>query len=120
MKFRGLLLREGLKDLRVLDMVRGIKTETWDINSDADALPRIWTAIRFEGDEGNAAMIAERLSQSLSPDRWCGRLSTENHVYVMFPNKVFKYLRGDRQSREKAQDHARSMGIPDSHLKLGE
>ena len=120
MKFTGLLLREGLKDLSVLDMIRGIKTETWGVTSGANAPPRLWTAVHFEGDESNAAMIAERLSQSLSPNRWYGRISTENRVYVMFPNKVFKYLRGDRQSREKAQEHARSMGIPDDHLDWGE
>ena len=91
MKLAGLLL-----DLRVLEMVRGIRMEIWDVNSGADALPRIWTAIRFQGDEGNAAMIAERLSQSLGPVRWYSRLSTENRVYVMLPNNVFKYLRGNR------------------------
>ena len=41
MKFTGLLLRDGLKDLRVLDMIRGIKTETWDVDSAADSRPRI-------------------------------------------------------------------------------
>ena len=61
MKFAGLLL-----DLRALRMVRGIGTETWDVNSGANALPRIWTAIRLESDEGNAAMIAKRLSQSFA------------------------------------------------------
>ena len=105
-----------MKERSVLDVIRGIKAERWEVENSAGSRPRIWTAIRFEGDASNADMIAERLSRSLSPHRWCGRISTGKRVYVVFPDKVYKYRPGDVQSRKAAQEHARSLGIPERQL----
>lgn len=119
MKFTGLLLKESLKDKSILDVIRVTKTETWDVDNAADFQPKIWTAIYFEGDENQADVIAEKLSQSLKP-RWYVNISTENNVYVIFPNKVFKYTKGDKQRRAEAIKYGQSLGIPDRQLDWGE
>ena len=120
MKFAGLLLREGLKDVSVLDMIRGGRTVSWEVCRATDHRPRIWTTVYFEGDESNVDVVAEKLSRSLKPRRWCINISTNTHSYAIFPDRVFKYARGNKQSREEAQSHARSLGIPETQLDWGE
>ncbi len=116
MKFTGLLLKEGLKDEQVLNEIQITKRETWDIKNATSFQPKTWTAIYFKGQENKADKIAEKLSRSLKPRGWYVNLSTKNEVYVIFPNKIFKYSRGDIQRKEEAIKHGRSLGIPDSQL----
>jgi hypothetical protein len=37
-------------------------------------------------------------------------------VYVIFPDKVFKYRKGDKVQRSAAREYGRSLHIPDSQL----
>jgi len=118
--FTALLLKESLEEEGVLDVIQITKTETWDVDSAADFQPKIWTAIYFEGDESQADVIAEKLSQALKPRGWYINISTKNDAYVIFPNKVFKYAQGDKQKRAEAIRHGQSLGIADSQLDWGE
>jgi len=115
-KFAGLLLKESLKDLTILDLIQIAKTETWNVGNAADFQPEIWTAISFEGDASHSDFIAEKMSRSLKPS-WYINFSTEaNNVYVIFPKKVFKYIKGDEQAREDAIKYGRSLDIPEHQL----
>ena len=118
--FTGLLLKESLENERILDVIQVMKTETWNVESIADFQPEIWTAIYFEGDESQVDVIAEKLSWSLKPRGWYINISTDNNIYVIFPNKVIKYIKGDQQKRVEAIKYGQSLGIPDSQLDWGE
>ena len=118
-KFAGLLIKEGLKDESVLAHLQITRTEVWNVKNAAPFQPATWTAMRFEGDESQADATAETLSQSLSPDWYCN-LATEQHSYVVFGGRVFKYRRGDAQGRAAAQAHGRAQGVPESQLDWGE
>ncbi|MBL7074867.1 hypothetical protein ISS37_06480 [candidate division KSB1 bacterium] len=113
--FSGLLLKESLKEASVLDVIRVTKIEKWDVDNTADFQPKTWTAIFFEGDESQVDNTAEKLSQSLKP-RWYANISTVNNEYVIFPNKVFKYTKGDKQKITEAVKYGLSLGIPDHQL----
>lgn len=115
MKFTGLLLKESLKDIDILDIVLITRTETWHVDNAAEFQPKIWTAIYFEGNGDQADVVSEKLSQSLKP-RWYINISIQNDAYVIFPNKVFKYTKGDIQKRAEAIKYGKSLGIPESQL----
>jgi hypothetical protein len=118
--FTGLLLKESLENERILDVIQVMKTETWNVESIADFQPEIWTAIYFEDDESQVDVIAEKLSWSLKSRGWYINISTDNNIYVIFPNKVIKYIKGDQQKRVEAIKYGQSLGIPDSQLDWGE
>ncbi|MCH7732723.1 MAG: hypothetical protein IIB44_09440 [Candidatus Marinimicrobia bacterium] len=113
--FTGLLLKESLKDESILEIIQITKTETWDVDNAADFQPKTWTAIYFEGDESQVAVITEKLSQALKPC-WYANVSTENDEYVVFPNKVFTYTKGDKQKITEAVKYGQSLGIPNHQL----
>ncbi len=115
MKFKGILLKESLKDESVLEDLEVVKTETWNVENAADYQPDVWTAVYFKGEADEADETAERLSGVLKP-RWYINFSVDNKVYLMFPGKVFKYEKGDKKEREKIKEYARSLNISESQL----
>lgn len=117
--FKGLLLRESLKDEGVLDLVWVTKTEVWDVENAEGGQPERWTAISFAGESDRADEVAEAMSHVIKP-KWYANFSTETHVYVIFADKVFKYVKGDAQERAEAQVYAISVGIPESQVDWGE
>ncbi len=112
----GILLKESLKDTKVLTQLQVTQTEIWQVENATGSQPSTWTALTFEADDQQAEMLADRLSQSLHPEGWYINASTASDVYVIFPGKVFKYLIGDRARREEAKEHGRTLGIPESQL----
>ena len=117
--FKGLLLKEGLKDESVLGLVRVTKTEMWDVKNAVDEQPEGWTAISFEGESDQADEVAQALSRAMKP-AWYANFSTETHAYVVFAGKVFKYVTGDARACAEAQAYAISAGIPESQVDWGE
>ncbi len=118
-KFRGLLIKEGLKDESVLSTLQITRTELWEVKNAASFQPSTWTAMSFEGDAGQAEAVAEALSRALKPDWYCNIAAGED-IYVIFGGKAFKYRHGDPDGRAEAQAHGRSVGVPESQLDWGE
>ncbi len=117
--FKGLLLKESLLDLHVLDWLRVTKTEVWNVENAAEYQPRVWTAIYFELEEGRAEDAAGKLSRALKP-AWFINGSTDDSVYVIFPGRIFVYRKGDSTQREAARQFGRTLGIPDGQLDWSE
>lgn len=116
----GLLLKESLADSNVLELVNVTKTESWQVSNAAAYQPTTWTALSFEVEDSQADAISGKLSRALKPQGWYINASTDTHVYVIFPGKVFKYRKGDSLQREEAKRHGRSIGIPESQLDWSE
>ena len=66
----GLLLKESLADLNILDRLRVTRTETWQVQNAASFQPPVWTAYWFEADDEQADALAADLSQALKPQGW--------------------------------------------------
>jgi len=111
----GLLLKESLSDLTLLDSLRITKTETWQVRNAVPGQPTTWTAVSFEVEDDGADALAEKMSLVLKP-MWYINGSTEEMVYVIFPGRVFKYRKGDAEQRAAAQDFGRIIGVPESQL----
>ncbi|MFA5945410.1 MAG: hypothetical protein WC802_00670 [Patescibacteria group bacterium] len=116
MKYRGLLLKEGLTDETILNDLVITKTDYWDVKNSSADQPKQWTAVSFEVEGDRADVIAENLSNVLKPTGWYLNMNSNDTVMVVFPGKVFKYLKGDSAKRAEAIEFGRSIEIPDSQL----
>jgi hypothetical protein len=130
--WKGLLLKESLHDLGVLADLCITRTEVWQVENAAENQPSTWTALSFEAEEAQAERLAEALSQALLPQGWYIDAASAEEVYVIFPQKVFKYRKGDGAARgaargagrgaargaarEAAKQCGRTVGIPETQL----
>ena len=111
------------ESLRVGVAIEGVQLRVTKISraawGDVDAgQPPVWTLIEFDAaDDGVADELAHALAQSLEPTGgWYCDFHSPDETFVVFANIVFKYPRGDRDGRAAAEDHARSVGVPESQL----
>lgn len=74
----------------------------------------------FEADEAVADEVAEQLSRNLKPKGWFINASTGTLVCVIFPNKVFRYTKGDQAARAEAARFGLTVGVPEGQLDWGE
>ncbi len=112
----GVLLEESLSDVSVLTRLNNTKTETWDVPHAAEFQPKVWTAVSFEVSDADADVIAEALSRVLKSPGWYIDARLDDWVYVIFPERVFKYRRGDQAGRLQAQEHALAVGVPSGQI----
>jgi hypothetical protein len=79
--------------------------------------PPTWTLLEFEAADEDAERLAAELSGSLNPvGGWYADFHTADEKYVVFAGRVFRYPRHDRQVRERAQQYARSVGVPETQI----
>jgi len=114
--FHGLLLKESLRDVSVLDTLQIENEEQWNVPRATDDQPKKWTAVFFRGDVKDASRIAAILSTSLRERSWYANLSTPTEEFVIFPHRVFRYKKGDVQAVPNARIYGKSLGIPEHQL----
>lgn len=78
--------------------------------------PDIWTNIDFEIDEADGDTLADALAEVLDEPGWYADFRSDSEIYVVFPGQVFRYPRGDKAARAKAQQHGRRVGVPGYQL----
>jgi hypothetical protein len=79
--------------------------------------PELWTLIYFEVAADHAADLADALSRVLAREGgWYCDFRSDDEVFVVFCDRVFRYPRGDRAARSVVEDYARSMEVPESQL----
>jgi hypothetical protein len=115
----GLLLKESLTDLGVLDRLNITKTETWHVTNAAEFQPEVWTAVSFEVSDVDAEAVGEELSRALKP-RWYIDARWNEWVFVIFPQRIFKYRRGDQAGKAEAQAYALNSGVPSTQVDWGD
>jgi len=115
----GVLVAESLRTGAVLAGVppRVTKIARIEVPRAAPGQPRQWTLIDFAADEHDAERLADLLAAALAPTGgWYVNYSTAEEAFVVFPGRIFRYVRGDLGGREQAEIHARSLGIPEAQL----
>jgi hypothetical protein len=79
--------------------------------------PQPWTLIYFEVAAAGTANLATVLSRVLEPAAgWYCDFRSDDEVFVVFAERVFRYRRGDRTARSAVEDYARSLGVPEAQL----
>jgi len=114
--FSGLLIKESLRDRSVLDRLRIVKEESWDIDDAAEGQSPVWNVAWFEIEEDFIDEMTEALSEALEPGKWFLEISNDDTMIVVFPGKVFSYKKGDEAGREAVEEFGRSIGIPEHQL----
>ncbi|HTS99581.1 MAG TPA: hypothetical protein VMI33_23470 [Streptosporangiaceae bacterium] len=115
---RGLFLAESLKTGSAIgghDM-RLVRCSRYQAGGVAAYQPPVWTAIEFEAPGASAAALADELSENLLSPGWYVNWSSDTETTIVFPGKIFRYRRGDREGRAAAQEHGRSCGVPEPQL----
>ncbi len=114
--YRGVLIKESLVELSVLDRLHIVDTEIVDISSPADGQPAKWTVLTFEINDAQAAATAQTLADELSLGPWYVDFNNGERSYVVFSGHVFTYVRGDGPTLRATQAHARKQGVPESQI----
>ena len=77
------------------------------------AQPRVWTFVEFEGPDEIADTLARSLAGTLLREGgWYADFSVGNDRVVVFADRVFRYVRGDRKERRKIEEYAAADGVP--------
>jgi hypothetical protein len=72
--------------------------------------------IEFEAPASSSDELASELADSLLSPGWYANWNSDTEATVVFPGKIFRYLRGDPAGREEAEAHGRSVGVPEPQL----
>jgi hypothetical protein len=115
---RGAILAESLKPGTAFDGhgMRIIRCARYEVSGGADYQPLIWTLIEFEAPANSSDALASELADSLLSPGWYANWNSDTEATVVFPGKIFRYPRGDRAGRERAQAHGRTAGVPEPQL----
>lgn len=90
-----------------------VKVERDTVSNATPNQPKVWTVIFFETSldpEALASKFADILDDD--PSVWYTHFRAGEEMFVVFPRRVFRYRVGDRSERARAQDYARSIGVP--------
>jgi hypothetical protein len=109
-------VRAGATLTNVNLTVRTISRQT--IEASTPEQPEIWTLVEFEADEADAGDLAEAFAGVLDdqPTAWYVDFRSPAETFVVFPGRVFRYPRGDRDARAEAVAYGRQAGVPESQL----
>jgi hypothetical protein len=115
---RGAIICESLKPGTNLDgyEMRITKWRRYEVPNPARSQPKIWTLIEFETPEDDSDALAQRLAKDLASPGWYANWNTATQAVVVFPDKIFRYKRGDTSGRKRAQKYGLDAGVPEPQL----
>lgn len=118
MNFKGIIIKEGLKDLSVLDEVKIIETEVESV-TDEHKTPWLnqWTMHTVEVPAEQIDSFAEKMSRALEDEHnWYADFKNDSTHYIVFRGKVFVVDRSKQEEYEEVKRYGISLGIPDYQL----
>jgi len=117
MNYSGVIIEESLKDKAVLDHVKISKTKAEPV-TEHHKTPWLkqWTLHTVEIQDKQADAVADLLSRSLENNYWYADFKSDDYHYIIFPDKVFKIVRGRPEQYEPVVKHGLGLGIPDYQL----
>jgi hypothetical protein len=118
MSFSGNLLAESLRRTTRLQAMPFLVRRIWreDAGDPSAGQPRTWTFLEFEIPDDGVETFADALARALEAGPWFCDFRSEKETFVVFADRIFRYPRGDRSARAVAEDHARSVGVPEAQI----
>jgi hypothetical protein len=113
MRYRGTLLKERYADEIVVKALELSKTSDWKVKDASKELKIRWTVISFEVESADADDIAHIFVSTVRRPDWFLRLESDDGMVMIFPQKVFKFPKGDVKARTEAVEYARSIKLPE-------
>jgi hypothetical protein len=88
-----------------------------DLGDVSAGQPRTWTFVEFAAPDAEAERLMSALEGALARvGGWYCDFRNERETFVVFADRSFRYPRGDRDGREAAAAHGRSVGVPEAQL----
>jgi hypothetical protein len=115
----GTLIAESMRVGALLENLplRIVRISRRDAGDVTVGQPPTWTIIEFEISDEHADALVAALSAALqATGGWYCDLRSAGETFVVFAGRVFRYPRGDATARGEAEEHARSVGVPDPQL----
>ena len=115
---RGGIICESLKPGTVLEGydLRITRWSRFGVSDATEWQPSTWTLIEFEADADTSDALAQRLCKDLDAPGWYANWNTPDESVVVFPERVFRYKRGDKAGRRKAEKYGGDCGVPKTQL----
>jgi hypothetical protein len=115
---RGGIICESLKPGTVLEGydLRITRWSRYEVRDVPDRQPAVWTLIEFEATDDASDALAHRLSKDLRLPGWYANWSSDTEAVVVFPDRIFRYKRGDVSGREAVKEYGRHCGVPEEQL----
>jgi hypothetical protein len=114
----GTLIAESLRPGRPLAVALTVhEIRRQQLVGGPPSQPPIWTFVEVELADDDAGAAADAIAACLDPvGGWYCDLHTAADTIVVFPGRVVRYRAGDPDGRRDAEDHARSLGIPEEQI----
>lgn len=116
--YEGVLILESLRvgtELSEIPLaVRRISR--YDVSSASTHQPPVWSVLEFEVEDWHTETLARELAGCLDSPGWYADFHNAKEIFVVFPDRVFRYPRGDAAARAEAQAFGRELGIPEPQL----
>ncbi len=107
---RGVLIAESLRVSASLELplavsrIRRVRVD--------DPTP-VWTLLDFEVSDEDASSLADVLAASLDREGgWYADFGNADLHWVVFADRVFRYVPGDEQARQEAIAYGLGRGVP--------
>ncbi|HYZ93486.1 MAG TPA: hypothetical protein VFA34_14020 [Actinomycetota bacterium] len=115
---RGGIICESLKPGTVIEgyKLHVTRWSRYEVTGATHWQPNVWTLIEFEASEDDSDALAQRLSKDLKEPGWYANWNSATEATVVFPEKIFRYKRGDKAARKKVQRYGLNCGVPEPQL----
>lgn len=116
--YEGVLIKEGITDDTIIDLLHIHKIELWDTGGK----PKYWTVLFFTCDRRD---FPEQISKVMvsNPEHggnWFVDFKSGNEKYIVFKDKILKYQIGNEAEKDSVRSECRKMGISDEQMNWAE
>jgi hypothetical protein len=93
------------------------KIERYPVRNATPDQPSVWTTVEFQFPAEESGRLADALAGVLDEHGgWYSHFNVSDETFVVFAGRVFRYPSGDKAGRMAAEEHGRSVGVPESQL----
>lgn len=113
--YKGVIIEESLINKNILKKVKIISTKVESVTPKHQTpWLKIWTLYTIEIPFNQVDEIANKLSEIIidNPSSWYVDFNNKETFYVIYPNKIFKWRKGDIDIIKKCKKYGISLGIP--------
>lgn len=114
----GTLIAESLRPGTTLENLELTirKISRYRVQGSTPDQPDTWTTLGFEAEAAGAEQLAEIFAGALDQPGWYANFQSPAESFVIFPDRIFRYPRGDKAGRAEAQAYGRQLAIPEPQL----
>lgn len=115
--YDGIIIKESIADELILDHVSINKVEIWNTNG----IPKYWTAIYFTSSRLDfPEQVSKAVISNNGEGNWFVDMKSGNTKFIIFRNKVLKYVIGNGEEKDMVCDECRKLGIPNNQMNWDE